>query len=487
MEHIRPGRNWPLFDTAASRAIEQSAAGALPAHTLMERAGLAVARLALAVAPHARTIWIACGPGNNGGDGFEAALHLRAWGKEPVVTWSGDPARAPADALASLHRAQAVNVRFSERVPPRWDMAIDAMLGLGAARPMEGVLAEWAAAMMAAGDAPVLAVDLPSGLNGDTGTGEALRASHTLSLLTLKPGLFTCAGRDAAGQVWFDDLGATGPLPQPTAWLAGAPPPSNRSHASHKGNYGDVAVIGGAPGMGGAALLAATAALHAGAGRVFACLLDPAAPSYDPSQTALMLRPLASLDLRQLAVACGCGGGEAVRSVLPAVLSNARALVLDADALNAIAGDTQLQSLLRSRCRRERPTVITPHPLEAGRLLGCAASAVQADRLAAAGELLRRFGCVAVLKGSGTVTASPGQAPRINPTGNGRLATAGTGDVLAGMIAARLAAGANAFDAATQAVYAHGQLADRWPDDQALTADDLAKGSRRPATAAFAG
>src|SRR5512146_2565432 len=108
MERIRPTRAWPLFDAQASRTVERDSAATLPRHALMQRAGLAVARLALAIAPHARTIWIPCGPGNNGGDGFEAAMHLRSWGKDPVVTWSGDEARAPADARASLHRAQAV-------------------------------------------------------------------------------------------------------------------------------------------------------------------------------------------------------------------------------------------------------------------------------------------------------------------------------------------------------------------------------------------
>jgi hydroxyethylthiazole kinase-like uncharacterized protein yjeF len=481
MERIRPGRRWPLFDTAATRAIEQACAVGLPAHTLMQRAGLSVARLALALAPHARSIWVACGPGNNGGDGLEAARHLRQWGKEPIVTWSGQEARAPADALASLHAAQAANIRFSDQVPSQWDLAIDAMLGLGAGRPMEGVLAEWSAAMTGAGDRPVLAVDLPSGLDADTGTGLAVRASHTLSLLTLKPGLFTGGGRDAAGQVWFDELGSAAPLTEPSAFLAGSPPPGARLHASHKGSYGDVAVIGGASGMGGAALLAATAALHAGAGRVFACLLGGPASAYDPAQPGLMLRPWESLDLAHMAVACGCGGGDAVRGVLPAILSTARALVLDADALNAIAGDTQLQSLLQARSRRNRPTVITPHPLEAARLLGCAAAAVLADRLAASRELVGRFGCVTVLKGSGSITAGAGHVPVINPTGNARLATAGTGDVLAGLIGARLGAGADPFDAAAEAVYAHGWAADCWPAGRALTAYDLARGMEWPA------
>ncbi|MEO8655591.1 MAG: NAD(P)H-hydrate dehydratase, partial [Ramlibacter sp.] len=394
--------------------------------------------------------------------------------KDPVVTWSGQEARAPADARASLHRARALNVRISDQVPPHWELAIDAMLGLGAGRPLEGLLAEWSVVMAGAGERPVLAVDLPSGLNADTGNGPAAIATHTLSLLTLKPGLFTAAGRDAAGEIWLDDLGCVGSMSACSALLAAAPPPGLRPHASHKGSYGDVAVIGGAAGMGGAVLLAATAALHAGAGRVFACLLAGPGLPYDPAQPGLMFRSWESLELGSMVVACGCGGGDAVRSVLPAVLSKTGALVLDADALNAIAGDTQLQTLLQARARRGRATVITPHPLEAGRLLGYSAAAVQADRLAASKELVGRFGCVVALKGSGTVTAGPGQVPRINPTGNARLATAGTGDVLAGLIAARLAAGSTAFDASADAVYAHGRAADLWPANRALTAFDLA-------------
>ena len=447
MDRIRPNRAWPLFDAAASRAIEQASASHLPPHALMQRAGLAVARLALALAPHARTVWLACGPGNNGGDGFEAALHLRSWGKNAVVTWSGEESRLPADARASLLRARAADVRFTSQVPAEWDLAVDAMLGLGAARPLEGQLAEWAS-LMATGARPVLAVDLPSGLDADTGGGHPVRAGHTLSLLTLKPGLFTAGGRDAAGQVWFDDLGIAHPAARPTAWLAGPPAAGVRLHASHKGNYGDVAVIGGAAGMGGAALLAATAALHGGAGRVFACLLDPDAPGFDPAEPGLMLRRWESLDLASMTVACGCGGGDAVREALPKVLGTARALVLDADALNAIAGDTQLQALLKARAQRARPTVLTPHPLEAGRLLGCGAARVQADRLGASRELVQRLGCVVVLKGSGTVVAGPDRAPLVNPTGNARLASAGTGDVLAGLVGAHLAAQPGAFDAA---------------------------------------
>lgn len=473
MQRVTLDRSWPLFAVAATRHLEKQAAAALPPHTLMERAGLAAARLALALAPHARSIWIACGPGNNGGDGFEAAAHLKQWGKDPQVTWLGDEARAPEDAMASLARARAAGVQFAAEPPAQWDFALDALLGIGSTRAPAGALARHIEQLNAAG-APVLAVDLPSGLNGDTGqAGLVVRAAHTLSLLALKPGLFTAQGRDAAGTVWFDDLQVAPGALAPTALLGGPPALPARPHASHKGTYGDVAVLGGAPGMTGAALLAARAALTHGAGRVFVGFLDASAPGVDPLQPDLMVRPWDSLDLGAMAVACGCGGGEAVRLALPRALK-AGALVLDADALNAIAADAQLQALLEARGRRGAPTVLTPHPLEAARLLASDTAFVQEDRLAAARTLAHRFGSVVVLKGSGSVIAAPDGSARINPTGNARLAIAGTGDVLAGWIAARLAGGEDAFTAAGAAVYLHGLAADRWPAQAPLTASALA-------------
>ena len=474
MQRISTAHPKPLFDIAATRRIEALAAAQLAAHTLMQRAGLAVARLAMAVAPHARTIWIACGPGNNGGDGLEAAMHLQRWGKQVVATWLGDEVMAPAGALASLHKARAVGVTFSAEPPPDYELSIDALLGIGSTRPLQGTMAAWIA-LMQQQRMPVLSVDVPSGLSADTGQGDAVQATHTLSLLTLKPGLFTASGRDACGEVWFDDLGVTiGEAP--AAWLGGPPVQPARLHASHKGSYGDVAVIGGASGMTGAALLAASAALHRGAGRVLVALLGEVPMLVDPFLPELMFRPWESLDLASLHVVCGCGGGDAVRAVLPKVLSNAHSLVLDADALNALAADSQLQSLLQARAHREgRATVLSPHPLEAARLLGSTTVQVQGDRLACARDLSQRFGCTVLLKGSGSVTATPGRIPVINPTGNGRLATAGTGDVLAGMVAARLAAGASAHEAAAASAYAHGLAADRWTKGGALTASELAR------------
>ena len=318
-----------------------------------------------------------------------------------------------------------------------------------------------------------------------------------MSLLTLKPGLFTAQGRDAVGEVWLDDLGVYPPADMaPCARLIGADHAqralrSSLAHASHKGSFGDVAVIGGESTprshMSGAALLAARAALHAGAGRVFIALLGTPAQTQitvDVVQPELMLRSVDALDMKRQVIVCGCGGGEAVKSVLARVLSTAVRAVFDADALNAISRDAQLQTLLQARHQRGYSTVLTPHPLEAARLLKLDAAQVQASRLAAAHELSNRFQCVVVLKGSGTVIAAPGQMPAINGTGNALLATPGTGDVLAGMVGACLAgglqneeAGHRSFDAACSAVFEHGQMADLWAlkkPEQTLTASLLA-------------
>jgi hydroxyethylthiazole kinase-like uncharacterized protein yjeF len=471
-----PDADLPLHSVASTRALEADASASLPPHTLMRRAGAATARLALALAPHAQHVRIYAGPGNNGGDGFEAAAQLRAAGRAVEVVFDGDAARLPGDAAASLERARAAGVAVAARARGPLavhDLAIDALLGIGARRAPEGALAE-AVAELAALPCPVLAVDLPSGLDADTGRpfgAACVRAEHTLALLTLKPGLFTASGRDHAGSVWLDRLG-TGPGDAaPLAWLAGArhavPPP--RLHVQHKGSFGDVAVVGGAAGMTGAALLAARAAHAAGAGRVYLQTLGDTL-AFDPARPELMVRPQWSASapdvLGAATVVCGCGGGAAVVAVLPRLLSLVPRLVLDADALNAIAADSALQTLLRARAGRGHATVLTPHPLEAGRLLGCAAAEVQADRLATARRLAEQHGCVVLLKGSGSVIAAPQRPPWINPTGSAALASAGTGDVLAGWIGGLWAqAHADEPEAAQRATLAaawqHGRAGER--------------------------
>ncbi len=485
---------WPLHDAAQSRRIETAAAAALPPHTLMQRAGLAVARLALAIAPHAQRIWIAAGPGNNGGDGLEAAVHLRRAGKAVQLSLAGEASALPIDAAASLRRAVDAGVAIGEASAPpdRVDLAIDALLGLGATREPEGAVATLLRALNATAG-PRLAVDLPSGLSADTGAAFGtlvVRATHTLGLLTLKPGLFTAIGREQCGALWFDDLGcgSQAAAVPPRAQLGDADSARHlrpaRGHAGHKGGYGDVIAVGGAPGMSGALTLAARAALAAGAGRVFACALDSSAPTHDVLAPELMWRPGLWHDdptaWRDATVVCGCGGGNAVREPLPVLLSRSARLVLDADALNAIAGDTALQSQLAARASRGLATVLTPHPLEAARLLALPGTErVQANRLAAAQSLAQRFDCTVLLKGSGSVIAAPRRTPVINPTGNARLAGAGTGDVLAGWLAglwsASSASGApaDAVVAARAAAYWHGAAASRGDPSAPLTASAL--------------
>ena len=227
--------------------------------------------------------------------------------------------------------------------------------------------------------------------------------------------------------------------------------------------------------MTGAALLAARAALYGGAGRILVSLLEDASgAAADALQAELMFRSVDALDLRSLTVVCGCGGGEAIRPVMPAILSRCPRLVLDADALNAVAGDPSLQQLLHQRAARPFASILTPHPLEAARLLQCSTADVMRDRITAAKALAQDTGAVVVLKGSGTVIAEPNGAARLNLTGNARLATGGTGDVLAGLIGARLASGMKAIDAACSAVYLHGAVADEWPAGETLTAGKLA-------------
>ncbi|MBX3635062.1 MAG: NAD(P)H-hydrate dehydratase [Rubrivivax sp.] len=468
---VRPAAGpWPLHDVAASRAAERALLRASAPHALMERAGLAVARLALALAPHARRIVVWAGPGNNGGDGLVAARHLHAAGQRVEVMLVGEADRRPADAANALAQARAAGVRLHEGPPDvamQADLVIDALLGLGVTRAPQGAIAD-AIDRIGAQAAPVLAVDLPSGLHADTGSvlgSRAVRASATLSLLTLKPGLFTAEGRDHAGAVWLDALGvAAGGA---TALLSGPPSPPARPHASHKGRFGDLFVVGGAPGMAGAAWLAARAALAAGAGRVYASLLDPAAP-FDFGRPELMMRPAlwqaAPATLAGATVVCGCGGGDAVRETLPPLLAHAGRLVLDADALNAIAADAALLPLLRARAARGRPTLLTPHPLEAARLLGCSAAEVQRDRPASARQLAADTRCAVLLKGSGSVIAAADGRWWINPTGNAALASPGSGDVLAGWAGGLWAQqpASAPEDIATAAAWVHGAAADDW-------------------------
>ncbi|MFM8590896.1 MAG: NAD(P)H-hydrate dehydratase, partial [Limnohabitans sp.] len=483
---MNPWTHAHFLDVGQIRELESNLARTSP-EALMALAGQAVARLARAVAPHARRAWVACGPGNNGGDGLEAAIELKSAGMEVRVSLMADLDRMPPDAARALSRAHAAGVVIDTSVPDQWlaqlentDLCIDALLGLGTNRAATGSVLR-AIELLNNNGAPTLSVDVPSGLDPRTGRshgGACVHARYTLTLLALKPGLLTGQGRDVCGQLWLAPLGAN-VRQQPCAGFTG--PPADlpaRAHASPKGMHGDVAVIGGGKGMTGASLLSGESALMAGAGRLFWCPLSLTDPMAAWSSN-LMLRDWQSLDLQRMTVVCGCGGGSEILQVLPDVIRRSHRLVLDADALNAIAADPRLQTLVRART--PLTTVLTPHPLEAARLMGVEVDTIESDRLQAVRDLSLLMGaCTVVLKGSGTLVAQGGERVYVNSTGNARLAVAGTGDVLAGLTGARMTQHADSFSASCAAVWEHGLIADRWPTDKSLSASSMVEQLQSP-------
>ena len=484
-----------LLRTAAIRAIEQRAIA--DGANLMERAGRAAAgaaRQMLAGASHhpARVLLLA-GPGNNGGDAFEAAVHLKQAGCEVLVCFAGDAARLPPDAAAAHAKWRTAGGQCSAALPVKLevDLAIDGLFGIGLTRAIAAPYGEWITAINAA-RLPVLALDVPSGLDADTGsiTGVCMQATRTLSFIANKPGLHTLHGPDCAGDIEVAALdlrtGDTGDM--------SAPPDSGhlvrhadfmslltpRRRNTHKGSFGTLGIIGGAAGMAGAALLAGRAALKLGAGKVWVGLLDERGPAVDLAQPELMLRPAAELVLAQcsaLVAGPGMGTSAAARSCLAAAIATPVPLLLDADALNLIGGDSALATAVT---QRSAATLLTPHPQEAARLLGGTTAAVQADRIAAACALALRFNACVVLKGAGSVIATANSAQHcdwwINPTGNPGMASAGMGDVLSGIAGALMAqfhtndaantvgtshsTGTIALQSLVAAVFLHGAAAD---------------------------
>jgi ADP-dependent NAD(P)H-hydrate dehydratase / NAD(P)H-hydrate epimerase len=466
-----------LYSVAEIREVEQAAQAALPPFTLMQRAGDAAARFALELLdqyPRDKYALILAGPGNNGGDALETAANLAHAGMQVTVLLFADAAKQSADSRQALERAKASHVQFGDAkefgslVASRsWSITIDGLFGIGLARALESPFNDLIA-LIDALPCPVLALDVPSGLDADTGNivgahGVALRATHTLTFIGDKPGLHTCFGRDHAGTVRIANLNIEASRFKPAHAYLNVPGNfaeslKPRPHNSHKGSYGDAIVVGGAHGMSGAAILAARAAAKCGAGRVFAAFVAEA-PPYDSAQPELMCRLAQDMDFSRGTVIIGPGLGTSAdaRHLLAKTLATDSPLVLDADALNLLASDATLQDELAAR---KRSALLTPHPLEAARLLQITTAQIQADRPAAARALADRFEAIVVLKGSGTVVAQPGGEIAINTTGNAALATGGTGDVLAGVCGALLAQSWPAWHAARAAVWLHGHAAD---------------------------
>lgn len=456
-----------LYYSQSLRKIEAEFATA----PLMQRAGAAAAALARRLcSSETLPILILAGPGNNGGDAFVAANTLRQHEQEVVLVFNSDPARQPADAAAALACFQAAGGQWLTDIPcrPRWGLIMDGLFGIGLSSPPRPPYADWIeqAAQLAARDGcPVLALDCPSGLNADSGQAftPILPATHTLSFIGHKPGLLTLDGPDFCGQLELADLDIQPATPADghcLHWQDFEHALPLRQHNSHKGTHGTAGIWGGNTGMIGAALLAGRAALQSGSGKVIVALLAPHAPTIDPIQPELMFPAAHERDKAPLsALACGPGLGqdEAATAMLEAALASPFPLVLDADALNLIAHSRQLQTKL---AERRLPNLLTPHPAEAARLLGTSTSDVQAARIVAAQTLAHRFNAAVALKGCGTVIAESDGRWWINPTGNAGLATAGSGDVLTGIIVALLAQGVPALAALQAGVYVHGAAAD---------------------------
>ncbi|MGH6623516.1 MAG: NAD(P)H-hydrate dehydratase, partial [Burkholderiaceae bacterium] len=405
----------PLFTAKDLRAIEAEAQASLAPGELMQRAGRAAAHAVIDLAQQVLgkseglSVGIVCGPGNNGGDGYVAACELRDSGHRVVCVRVGHEPPTAADAAQAFARWSESGGQTLKALPDRasFDVVVDAMFGIGLRRPLSGD--SLAATHWINRQPLVCAIDVPSGLDADCGAwvgGVAgVCADATITMIADKPGLHTADGVDAAGSVQVASLGlalpdSAGSLITPTDFGAVIAP---RRRNSHKGLFGTLAVVGGSESMVGAALLAARAALRFGAGRVFVELLGNPGLHFDPVQPELMMRSAGSIEeLDAIVIGCGLGVDDRAHAALSHALERTVPLVIDADALALIAADRGFGERVRSR---EDKSTLTPHPLEAARLLGSTSSAVQGDRISAALELARRTSSIVVLKGAGTVIA----------------------------------------------------------------------------------
>ncbi len=449
-----------ILRAAALRAVESRYRDADP--PLMERAGAAAAKVAAEMLPAGGDVLVVAGPGNNGGDAFVVARLLKEGGYRPTVVFAGTPEKLPADARAAYESWLSVGGSTQHEIPAqRFALVVDGLFGIGLARPLDGRYAELVAQINAAG-IPVLALDAPSGLDGETGRvlGCAVRAARTATFIALKPGLLTLDGPDCCGEIsvhplGIDDADADGILAERSLFREQLKP---RPRNSHKGSFGSVGIIGGAAGMAGAALLAGRAALQLGAGRVYGGMLERLL--CDPVQPELMLRAADEVfDLATvLAIGPGLGRSSAAIDLLRRAIAAPLPLVVDADGLNLLAAHPVFGKHLAAR---SAATLLTPHPAEAARLLATTTAEVQADRVTAARDLAARFKADVVLKGCGSILAGADGRWAINTSGNAGLASAGSGDVLTGFAAALLAQGWPAAHALAAAVHLHGAAADR--------------------------
>jgi NAD(P)H-hydrate epimerase len=483
----------PLYDATGARAIDAHAIGDLgiAGIDLMRAAAAAAERVVRGRLPSARRILVVCGAGNNGGDGFEVARLLLLHGREVrVVQVASRPAAG--DAATTLADARAGGVELIERPDGEVadlladvDLVIDALLGTGAAGAPTGAIAQAITAVLHSG-VPVVSLDVPSGVDASTGEvpGVAMHADATVSFHSDKLGLQIAPGRNLAGRIVVAPIG----IPTDTAVAAAAVGVRDgrallpgRSVGGSKYDAGAVLVIGGSVGMAGAPGLVAAAALRAGAGVVTVLVPEEIQPTVASALREAMVRPLSSqrpdLEIERYAERARCivlgpgiGRDPAAEAIVHAALALDRPLVVDADALWWVARDPAVIAA------RTAPTVITPHAGEAGRLLGLDVEHIAQHRLATAQALVALTGAVALVKGADTLVLAPDGRLGVRLDDCAALATAGSGDVLAGIIGACVARGADAWTAAIAGAAAHvaaGRSAAATRPGRAIIAGDL--------------
>lgn len=483
MPHTKDDLPDALYSAAQVRALDASLiAGGTPGFELMQRAARATWRALVRHWPSANELSVVAGHGNNAGDGYLVAVLARRAGWHVRVLAVGDPQRLQGD--AALAHAEAVSEGVAIQA---WGaqselrgIVLDALLGTGLTGEVRAPYAGAIAAINGSG-LPVAAVDIPSGLCADTGRilGAAVRADLTVTFIGLKLGLFTGDAADVVGELVFNDLQASAESFNGVAISArrltasSLPRLPGRAPTSHKGRYGHVLLIGGDRGFGGAILLSAQSALRSGAGMVsVATRSEHVSAALARIPEAMVLGTSSANQLMELlqkvsVLVVGPGLGQASwgRSLLSAAAKAPLPQVWDADALNLLAAE---------HVSLPKDCVITPHPGEAARLLGMSTAQVQADRPAAAHALSKKYAAVVVLKGAGSLIASPDGRLAVCHQGHPAMATAGLGDVLAGLVGALLAQGMEAFDAACLAVWLHANAgAQEGKSGRGLAASDL--------------
>lgn len=501
-----------ILTAEAMRELDRTAIDDLgvPSLVLMENAAIGVVEALGKAFGEAESAAVFCGPGNNGGDGLAIArhLHVRGWEVRIFLVTGGRDLSADAQVQLGICRnaeLPILEVTSSQALRPALEAAsecevvVDALFGTGLARALEGLFAEVVTGLNALG-APVVAVDLPSGLSGSQPRpiGPHIQADMTVTFAAPKVAHVFPPAADAVGEMVVTDLGIPPRLVDDLEEEGGdlhllmaeelAELLPEREAGSHKGDYGHALILAGSPGKAGAAILAARAAVRAGAGLVTAAVPEPILQTVDLGSIESMTLGLPAGAAGQIAeraaeavldaaegmavLALGPGLGqepETAAAIRRVALECPLPVVLDADGLNAFAGRAG------ELARRRVETILTPHPGELARLLGISTASIQEDRIAAARGAAEETGAIVVLKGNLTLVAS-GTAVFVNPTGNPGMATGGTGDVLTGLIAGFVAQGLDALDATLLAVYLHGlagDLAASRIGETALAAGDL--------------